>query len=95
MFSDIANNLMNNKIALTRKNNLSQDATKDILFHINKIRSLNGKKVDLKKINFDRYQSIQSQQVVELNLKFPRKSEKKILQQCNSIKEREAIICIN
>ena len=55
---------MNNKIALTRKKNLSQDATQDILFHLNKNRSLNGKKVEMKKIHFDRYQSIQSQQVV-------------------------------
>ena len=75
---DIANNLMGDKIGLTRKKNFSQDATKDILFHLNKNRSLNGKKVEMKKIHFDRYQSIQSQQVVELNLKFPEIGKKSI-----------------
>ena len=57
--------VLNNK-----KKSSKSEAAKELLFHLNKNRSMNSKKVEMKKIQFDRYQSSQDP-VVELNLKFP------------------------
>jgi hypothetical protein len=66
---EIAASLINSKMVLGSKQKGRSEATKDLLFHLNKNRSLNGKKVELRRIDFDRYQSIQ--EPPQLNLKFP------------------------
>lgn len=66
---EIAVSLINSKIVLGSKKRSSRSEAKELLFHLNKNRSMNSKKVESKKIELDRYKSIQ--EPTEFNLKFP------------------------